>query len=132
MITKRRNWKTEKNLSQCDSVHNIHPKRTALRLNLGLISGNMVSNHLTHGMPNQKHYFYSHLQVFPSFSYAFLSSSFISFTLQPNYSLPPIRYAFLFFCFFFFFLALQRASFEPCLIKRTDVCSRTITTSQIH
>jgi hypothetical protein len=79
MTTKRRNWTPEKNLSQCYSVHNVYPERTALRLNLGLISNNMVSNHLIYGSLI-KSITYSILQIFPSFVMPFPPS----FPLQPN------------------------------------------------
>jgi hypothetical protein len=118
MITKRRNWKTEKSLYPCDSVHNTFPKRTAMRLNVAIwwvTTSHINSTTFTHPckcFPPFVMYF------FPLYSFHLRFSLITLFLLFATLSFSSA---------YLFFLALQCATFEPCLTKRTDECPRIIT-----
>ena len=105
-ITKRRNWKKKWDKPVPVRLCPQHTsQRTAMRMNLDQIKGNMASNHLTHATPNQKYCFCSLFKSFPLFVMHFFP--FYSFHSRFSLSNLFLRFVTLFFFFLHYLRALS-------------------------
>lgn len=131
MITKRRNWKTEKKTCPSATLSTTYIPNGLLygwtwawsvaiwRVTISHMARLIKSITFTHSCKSFPLFI---MHFFPLYSFHLRFSLITLFLLFVKLSFSSAS---------LFFLVLQCASFEPCLIKRTDVCPRTITTIQI-